>query len=252
MIGNRAKLLVDIWQSQAQWGEQPGSYDSNCLCCSAEVSWGEAELLLWVHFIHSSTPGCGLSPWDAPPGCSISPGGGMTRGTPPSPSAELGCFMMLRHHHECHPKKNLTAVTQSRDGRTETAAQMGCICTGLGRLPAQVSGNRCSIPTRVAPLVKALLELYPPPQAFFFSPRKVVALSWLCAMTKGLLKVSCHLSELKQRLCICSEIILRAASTAQHWLLPCKSQPQPRGLPTLNQLHVPQHSQPCLGAAPGH
>lgn len=79
---------------------------------------------------------------------------------------------------------------------------MGCICTGLGRRPAQVSGNCCSIPTRVAPLVKALLALYVIPHLmpfFFFSPRKVVALSWLCVMTKGLLKVCCRLSELKPK-----------------------------------------------------
>lgn len=34
---------------------------------------------------------------------------------------------------------------------------------------------------------------------FFFSPRKVVALSWLCVMTKGLLKVCRRLSELKPK-----------------------------------------------------
>lgn len=30
----------------------------------------KAELLPWAHFTHSSTPGCGLSPRDAPLGCS--------------------------------------------------------------------------------------------------------------------------------------------------------------------------------------
>ena len=97
MIGNGAKLLVDIWQGQAQRGEQPGSYDSNCLCCSAAVSRGGGRLSCChgpispiplpqaVAFPHGTYRWAAALPWRGPP----------TRGTSPSPIAELGCWMML-------------------------------------------------------------------------------------------------------------------------------------------------------------
>lgn len=78
------------------------------------------------------------------------------------------------------------------------ATQLGCICMRLGWRPGEVSENFCSHPNPLRLLwwrdLRELFITFP-----FSCPRKVVALPWLHEMTKSLLEVCRHLSELKPK-----------------------------------------------------
>lgn len=112
---------------------------------------------------------------------------------PEAPSPSIGA----RWHRGIHPWNNPVLVMGSR-ARWMEAAQLGCICTRLGWRPGEVSENFCSHPNPLQLLwwgdLRELFITFP-----FSCPRKVVALPWLHGMTKSLLEVCCHLSELKPK-----------------------------------------------------
>ena len=101
-----------------------------------------------------------------------------------------------------HPGKTRYRGCKAEPGG-QTAAQLRCICTRLGRQPAKVSENFCSHPNPPRLLWwKDSLFIKSPACfsfVFFCCPKKFAALSWLHEMTKSLLKVCCRLSELKPK-----------------------------------------------------
>lgn len=131
----------------------------------------KAELLPWAHFTHSSTPGCGLSPRDAPLGCSAPLEGAADKRNFPKPHCRARVLddaltpprvSLPEKPHRGDAKQRRT----DRDGRSD-----GLHLHGAGQAASTSKWKLLLHPNPRGSFGEGTpcTLCHPPPHAFFFS-----------------------------------------------------------------------------------